>query len=263
MAFAWAAKITLPAWVPILIGLTAWSVYIADRLLDARAGLRSAQIHSLRRRHLFHWRHRHIFVPLALAAACAAAAIVAFFMPPAALARNTVLGACALAYFSRVHVTAGSQSSPAAAYTARVFARINSKELLVGLIFTATCVLPALSRISNPRPLLLPAVLFALLAWLNCHAIESWESRTGRRNIFPLATALSLTGLLCVAFLAAGQPRPAALLAMATASAMLLALLDRVRPRLNSLALRAAADLALLTPVLLTPALLLVHPLAP
>jgi hypothetical protein len=44
-------------------------------------------------------------------------------------------------------------------------------------------------------------------------------------------------------------------------SALLLALLDRLRTHLTPLAIRAAADLVLLTPALLTPALLTPIPL--
>jgi hypothetical protein len=51
--------------------------------------------------------------------------------------------------------------------------------------------------------------------------------------------------------MAYARPRPAALTAAAAASALLLALLDRIRGRLTPLALRAAADLVLLTPLVL------------
>ena len=60
-------------------------------------------------------------------------------------------------------------------------------------------------------------------------------------------------GLLLAAVLVAFQPRSAALVAAGAASALLLALLDRLRNRLTPVALRAAADLVLLTPLLLTP----------
>jgi hypothetical protein len=53
------------------------------------------------------------------------------------------------------------------------------------------------------------------------------------------------------------------LVAAGAASALLLALLDRLRRRLTPLALRAAADLVLLTPVLITPALLIPLALLP
>jgi hypothetical protein len=100
----------------------------------------------------------------------------------------------------------------------------------------------------------MPAVFFALLAWLNCHAIERWESSPkpfAKPQILLFASLLALLGLLSATVLSPIQPRPAALLAAGAASALLLALLDRLRNRLTPLALRVAADLVLLTPVFL------------
>ena len=60
LAFASVAKIYLPVWVPVLLALATWSIYIGDRLLDARRALRTGALHSLRERHFFHWRHRRL-----------------------------------------------------------------------------------------------------------------------------------------------------------------------------------------------------------
>jgi hypothetical protein len=274
LGFAWAAHATLPVWVPALLALAAWAVYIGDRLLDARssllnarsslpdahAGLRSAHRRRLRLRHRFHWRHRRVFLPIAVAAACAAAVLVFAYMPLAARERNSLLAAAALAYFTRVH--AGQDRAPSALRTPFLIPLV-SKEMLVGLLFTAACALPVLSRAGQSPamqgPLLAAAIFFALLAWLNCHAIEHWESERrveGVSATFIAALALALGGVLAAAMLASAHPRAAALLVSGSASALLLALLDRRRHRLTPLALRAAADLALLTPALLTPALL-------
>src|ERR1035441_1521773 len=54
LAFAWAARVQLPAWVPILLALGTWAVYIGDRLLDARTAMRSGNLHRLRDRHFFY-----------------------------------------------------------------------------------------------------------------------------------------------------------------------------------------------------------------
>lgn len=67
LGFAKAAGVRLPAWVPLLLALVTWVVYIGDRLLDARTALRTEQVHQLRQRHLFHWQHRRGIFPLALA----------------------------------------------------------------------------------------------------------------------------------------------------------------------------------------------------
>ena len=299
LAFAWAARVQLPAWVPALLALVAWAVYIGDRLLDARAGLRTGQTARLRDRHHFHHRHRRVLAPLAVISACAAAWIVFSLMPPGARERNSVLAAAAVAYFSGVH---SSRRLPRLVPPLLVplLPPLLSKEFLAGLLFTAGCVLPALSRAaagpgSTLWPLWTAAVYFAALAWLNCHAIERWESEATppaleKRRVrsdfpekhssganppidsagfcvrakaltyqswptaqtsFPFALLLAFAGVLLAPVLRSNQPRTAALVGAAAASALLLALLDRLRSRLTPLALRVAADLVLLTPLAL------------
>lgn len=255
LGFAWAARVRLPLWVSALLVLAVWTVYVADRLLDAHNGLLTGQLQSLRERHLFHWRHRRAFLPLAVLAAVAAAFLVIALMPTGARERNSVLAAASLVYFTRVHAGRGLRST----FLRGLWAPF-PKELLVGLLFTAGCVIPAWSRSAFPVPALLaPAVFFAILAWLNCHAIDRWEADTNNtapQRIALTACLVAVAGLLAAALLLHAQPRSAALLVAGAIAALLLALLDAVRDRLAPVALRAAADLALLTPALLTPLLL-------
>lgn len=245
LSFAWMAHVVLPFWVPILLMLAVWTAYIADRMLDARSGLRNSVGHTLRERHLFHWRHRSVFLPVAVIATCLAAWIVFRYMPFLSRERNSLLAAATLAYFTGVH----SNSNPAPLQS-----RFLSKELLVGLLFTCGCALPTWVR-SPFWPTLCPLAFFAALAWLNCHAISRWESTAHSHSsgILQAATLLALFGSALAAGVAAAQPRAATLLLAGVASALLLALLDQWRNRISSLTLRAAADLVLLTPVLLAP----------
>ncbi len=250
IGFAWAARVRLPVWVPALIALTAWTVYIADRLLDTLRGLHSGDMERLRARHFFHWRHRRMLASLAAAAAIAAFTIVFALMPTGARERNSVLAAAAAAYFSGVH---SGRNLPRL--------RFPAKEFFVAVLFTAGCALPALSRLREAGGHTLPSwqllalvAFFAALAWLNCHAIERWESRGLASRPSHICTAgclLGLAGLLLAGLFASHQPRAAALIAAGAASALLLALLDRLRIRLTPLALRAAADLVLLSPLVL------------
>lgn len=251
LAFAWSAGVRLPLWAPLLLALMAWSAYVGDRLLDARTGLRLPHLHPLRDRHYFHWRHRYRFIPLATIAMLAAARIIFVNMPRGALAPNSLLGAAAFAYFSGVH-------------SRRRLPRLVTKEFLVGIIFTAACMLPAFLRLrfaganaSHFGIFLVPVIYFAALAWLNCHAIAQWESEPASEAqpfaVKTLGCLLAAAGLLIACVLVAHHPRAAALLAAGAASALLLALLDRTQQRLTPLALRAAADFVLLTPILLVP----------
>ena len=251
LAFAWTARVALPFWLPAVLALVAWSFYIADRLLDARASLAanpnslfpSCSPSLLRPRHYFHWRHRRIFLPIAVVAAVAAAGLVLHSMPIAARARNSVLALAAMAYFASIH-------GPRRQGTWKV--RL-PKELLVGVLFTLACTLPVWTRAAHRELLAAPILVYSALAWLNCLAIETWESgHRSRWFIIPGTLTLGAVALAyAVAFLGFHQPRPALLLGAAAVSATLLALLDRHRDRLAPTALRAGADLVLLTPLAL------------
>lgn len=249
LAFAWAAGVELPGWLPLLIGLSTWVVYVGDRLLDARSGMKAGTLDSLRERHFFHWRYRRRLLPVALLAGCAAAFLMFTQMPIAFRARNSMLAAAALVYFSGVH---GPRRVPAWVQ------RILTKELLVGTLFTAGCVLPTLSRLgvrpeaaTKSSPLIAASLLFAMLAWLNCHAIDRWEHRAPKTLSGAGALALCCFGAATAVVVSAHDARIAALLLAGSISAGLLAILHILRNRLTPITLRAAADLVLLTPLVL------------
>jgi hypothetical protein len=236
----------LPRWIPVLLALGTWVAYVGDRLLDARSALRSGNLGPLRERHFFHWHHRRVLVPSACTAAILAAAIVFFLMPSAVRERNSVLAFAALAYFSGVHLP---RARP------KTLALLRSKELVVGVLFTAGCALPVFARMHAVTssislwPFLILVIFFAALAWLNCCAIDRWES-AGRVGVSIAAFALATIGLLSAIGFFFDHPRIFALFLAGSASAVLLAFLDRGRNRFTPLALRCLADLVLLTPIL-------------
>ena len=260
LAFAWAAHRTLPAWTPILLALVTWTVYIADRLLDARSAFRMAEPDPLRLRHHFHWQNRRLFIPCAAVSACVAACIILICMPVAARERNSILVAVGLAYFSSVHA---GRNFPH--FLSRLLRPLLAKETMVAVIFTAACALPTLSHaavggsVHSASPLwsLVAAVVyFTLVAWLNCHSIERWETagisspgnRGSRSGTYSQGIGIGLAGLLLAGVLFSHH-RIALLIASGATAALLLALLDQFRGRLTPLALRVAADLVLLTPL--------------
>ena len=255
VAFAWATHIRVPWWGPIVLALITWAIYIADRLLDARAGMQSPPRHILRDRHDFHWRHRRLFVPLGLVAALIAARIIAIRLPAEARIPDSAVAAATLAYFSGVHSRAGVLHRMEC-----LLSRFTSRPVLIGILFTSGCLLPIASQVAAPgfpsaaRMLAMPALFFAILAWLNCHAIARWESH-GSNNyssgIARVGALVALAGAGVALLLARAEARSALLVATGIASALLLTALDRFRCRLTPLALRVAADLVLLTPALL------------
>ncbi|MGH9520019.1 MAG: hypothetical protein ACRD2D_10235, partial [Terriglobales bacterium] len=225
LAFAWAAGVRLPFWVPVLLALVTWSAYILDRLLDARSALRAHQFSQLRLRHTFHWRHRRIFLPIAAASALAAAAILVVSLPSFARAPDSVLAAATLAYFSGVHsrrrapAPLGRVRPDPARLTPILSAPFLSKEFLVGLLFTLGCAVPSFARLrilsstaTAPFATLQFAAMlacFAALAWLNCHAISRWEARPASHGTrIPLRAGLLALAALLLAFLTApAHPR--------------------------------------------------------
>jgi hypothetical protein len=176
----------------------------------------------------------------------------------AALRRDSLIGLATLAYFSGVH--GGRQPR----WMDWLRARISgvSRELVVGVIFSAGCVLPVLPSaqagvVRVCALLALPSAAFAALAWLNVKAIGCWEewvqpprSASGLKQI---ALWLALACGVCSIAFATLEPRAALLLALVAASSLLLVWLDGMRDRMDAVSLRAAADLVLLTPLALIP----------
>ena len=255
LALARVSGARLPLWAPVALGLGTWSIYLGDRLMDAKRALS-----PLRERHWFHWQHRRLLVPAAVLSLLAALGLVLRNMPPAIRARDAVLALAAAVYFLAIHSRRNIPSpetdpetapfSPTRINRRLHFPRLLSKETFVGLIFALVCAAPAATRSPGSFVVLVaPVAACFLLAWLNCWLIERWDAGGdgGTSRQHALAMAAGSSALL--AFACRSPQAGLFLLAIAT-SALLLALLDRQRPRLTALHLRAAADLVLLTPLL-------------
>ena len=238
-AFGRATRLRLAPWLPAALALGTWLFYVADRLLDARLSPEE----TLRERHRFHDRHRRWFLAMAAPVALALTVLVAR-MPRSLIASYCVLGALSLLYLVLVHLPARGRGASLPYFP---------KELATALLFAAASALPAWDEARRraagmPRhhPLLLLCPLFALLCWLNCVAIEDWEHhrRGGRIEwLAGLVIALSCLSLILI-------NQPARWLAVdAALSAVLLLLIDGSGLREGGR--RIAADLALLTPLLL------------
>jgi hypothetical protein len=263
-----ANHIALPLASPVAMALAVWILYAADRLLDARlldarlldARLLDARLlHTssapqLEARHLYHHRHRRAFL-LGIAVAAAALAALLPSLDRVALHLYLLEGALLVVWFVILHATRSAHRLP--------------KEIAVGLFFAAAIFIPTIARELGLRPALAPsAILFAALCSLNCLFIYAWEhphniladppcllpahptTRLALAHLHSLAATVAIAGTALAVFdPIAPRPIPAA----CALSALLLIALDRSRRRLSLLDLRAAADLALLTPLLLLP----------
>jgi hypothetical protein len=249
-----AARIQLPFAAPAAMALAVWMLYAADRLLDARLldarllDASHAAANELEARHIFHHRHARAFL-IGIAVAAIALAALLPRLDPAAIRLYLIEGALLSGWFIILHATRSAHRLP--------------KEIAVGLFFSAATFIPTVARVPSLRVTLIPAaILFAALCSLNCLFIYAWE-HDRPTNIPPHATtslalahlpALASTTAIAgaaIAFLALGPAKPFA--AACILAAVLLLVLHRNRRRLSRIDLRAAADLALLTPLLLLP----------
>ena len=172
-----------------------------------------------------------------------AAVLVVSRMSSAARRRDSVLAAAALLYFSGVHSTA---TLP------HWIRKRMSKEFLVGLLFTAGCAAPTLARLPYMRwQFIVCLASFATLAWLNCSAIEKWESCEFTTGIFLRSNILSIVFFVSAAAMSFVNTGAAGMICIAGISATLLTSLDINRRRISTLTLRTLADMVLLTPVIL------------
>lgn len=248
------------------LALGTWCVYIADRLLD---GLLSPNTTILRDRHWFYVRHRNFFTGAWIAAAIPLVYLILFRVQPSVRSDDMVLGLIGVSYFALVH---GLRRGPM---------RWFPKELAVGFLFAIATAVPAWARTTTTaeREGLVLAVLgFGAACWLNCVAIQVWEDgeaaqevshnilaggsnpHNGKpaegfgltqflgRHLLAFAAVLGAASI-CLAFVTANTPAWRLFVCVAL-SAFLFALLIRHSSRFSALALRIAADAALLTPML-------------
>jgi hypothetical protein len=254
-AFAWSAHVRVPWLSNAMLALATWLLYVADRLLDGQQTSKSA---VLRQRHYFHVRHRVAFMSVALPGMLILGWFITRRMDPSARGEDVLLAACALLYLLCVHL-------PFPKYT-RLIAF--PKELAVGIIFAAACVIPAWSRQPSARPMLLaPGLLFGALCWVNCVAIDHWEQPLQERllpksqlglgstrwignHLRAACLALAIMSV-CVAFDTGWSAWNAfCLMDLSIAVSVLLILwLHQIRRRLAPLRLRSAADAVLLIPI--------------
>jgi hypothetical protein len=217
-----------------------WLFYVADRLLDAQLSPQS----TLQERHLFHDRHRRLFLGAAVPVAFALATLIVK-MPRSLLLSFCVLGVFSLLYLGVVHLPSWAHGRSLPHFP---------KEFVIALLFAAATALPAWDETRRraagmPRqhPLLLLCPLFAVLCWLNCAAIEDWEQRRYGGRIRWLAGLAIAASCIILPDLANHPARWLAVAAVLSASLFLI--LDR--SRLAAGGRRIAADLALLTPLLI------------
>ena len=230
-----------------LLVLSVWLIYAADRCLDVLKNGGGTSISNAREpdllargfrtatepaRHQFYRRHWHTILPFWIATLAIATWLAWTRLPVLLFERGLALLAAIGIYFAFVHL------APRPWWP---------KEFAVGILFAVGASLSAWGQVRSVIDAA-TIVLFCMLCWINCAAIEHWENR-GLPE-WPVRLAAIAVGLIALIFLYDKRP---ILAGAETASAFGFVLLDRARHRLSPDALRVLADIALLTPALFLP----------
>ena len=204
----------------VVLGLTVWAVYLADRLLDVRA---SGPIPNTAR-HQFCQRHRRAVRAVLGVVLVLDACLAILELRHAVFLDGLAVAACVAAYLAIFPLRRSGWE----------------KQILAALLFSAGVLLVSFTWIGASR-LLAPAAVFAALCLCNLVSIESWESG-GKSRFLWLAPA---------AVAAAAMVRPGSRWCDAVAlSGVLLATVAISGGRLTVAAKCVLADAALLTPLL-------------
>jgi len=222
--FARCFQVPVDALTMTLLLSTVWLIYAADRTLDAWKG----ECHSAR--HEFYQRRWRGLLPVWVAVLGLTGWLAAGRLSPNLFLRGVLLMAAVGVYFALVH--SGMLRWP--------------KEAAVGVLFALGASLVAWEKVKTPADVA-TILLFSGLCWMNCIAIQKWEGE--KLNWSPSAAAIALA---CAAGTLLYANRPV-LGGAELASAFGFLLLDRVRWRLSTDAVRVLADVALLSPLLFLP----------
>jgi hypothetical protein len=250
VAVAWLWLFARTFRIPLEIGnglalfLTAWLIYLSDRLADS-ASLEPHGPQSLRQQ--FCRRHRKLWIIVLAIVAGLDAYLIWRTSALETLLVGAVVGGLALIYLVLNHPLG------------LVWRSLPAKELMIGLLFAAgtlVALLPALKSVTGG--LAVAAIFFAALCALNCISIARWEYDLDRaqgkvsiatrhpgiaRHVGLIALSLGVASFVMAIIL----PPTAPLLACIGASAFSLAWLNS-RP-VDSDQRTALADLVLLTPI--------------
>ncbi len=226
----------------LLLGLTVWLIYSADRLLDG-----FGEHPGRTQRHHFYTAHRHSVQRVWLLVGLGSLGLALASLSGPEFLGGALLGAAMLGYFLCRHHWRSDH---------------HPKELHIALLFAlGVSLIPLLSGAAL-GPLVLFTLLFAALIFLNCSFVALWEgehdlepapfaARHPRiaRRLPKLALILALGCILLAALIPVYLPLELSL----AGSSLLLYSLDGpyFATRLGPEARRVAGDAALLTPLLL------------
>jgi hypothetical protein len=231
----------------VALFLTAWLIYLADRLADA-VSLKAATPRSLRQE--FCLRHREIWISALILIGGFDVYVIWRSIAAGTFLAGAVVGLLAVVYLA-LNYPRGL-----------VWRTLPAKEVAIGLLFTAGTLVALLPSARPVTPAFIASGLaFACLCSLNCISIAIWERRLdqaqGKVSVatqhpgFARHVRKICGGLAIVSFLMALVDRSSApFFGCVALSALLLAMLDLLPGKLGDDRRTALADLVLLTPII-------------
>ena len=233
-AFARDAGVHLSPASRAALPLTVWLIYLVDRLLDTAGGM---DRHATAR-HAFYREHRELCY-LLTGLAGVLLSISLLHLPQPVLKNGLLVSLAVAVYLWIVHWTGG---------------RWFPKEAAVGLMFAMGTVLAPFSRAADATSLLLPALLFGVLCWVNCSAIEVWEGGSlDEISMWMVNHMKSVIFAICIVclLLAVQSPRQHSSLALLMSAIGFWAFANANTDRQSAERLRVWVDIPLLTPLFL------------
>ncbi|MCU1338061.1 MAG: hypothetical protein JWO19_3642 [Bryobacterales bacterium] len=216
-----------------LLALAVWLIYVADRTLDAWRGTQGS---TEQPRHAFYRRHWRAVLPVWIAALGAGGWLAWSRLPGPLFVEGIAVGCGTGLYLTAVHLAP------------RLLRPTGSKESVVAILFGMGASLAAWPGVQTTSDVL-AILLFSCVCWMNCAAIDDWERGDELRP-----SVIAAAGLVAVTAACLLQDHRPILGGAETAGALGLVLVDRMRRRYSTQALRVLADVVLLTPIVFLPA---------
>jgi hypothetical protein len=251
--FAASFQISLTASSRAALFLTAWLIYLVDRLADAWS-LNEYEPRSLRQK--FCQRHLSAWLAAIAVLTLADLWIISNQLEQAIIRIGIAIGAISLLYLGINY------------WLGKLWRFLPMKEICIGCLFASGTLAALLPRVGLTIAFVAASVLFAAICSLNCISIAVWERDLDRAqyknsiatclpgirfSVRPLAIALAILAI-AIGFITNAPARP--FFCVAT-SAALLGMLDLLGERIPPDERTALADLVLLTPLLFFTATLL------
>lgn len=245
--FARNFHISLTPWSRAALFLTAWLIYLADRLADTWT-LTGVAPRSLRQE--FCQRHQRAWLTVIAGVPLVDLWIISHQLDRKTIHIGMLVGSISLVYLAINY------------WLGKTWRFLPVKEICIGSLFAFGTVAAVFPRIRLGAAFIAPFILFAALCSLNCISIAVWECELDRaQNKDSIATRLSsirsrlrpgvfALGVSAIA-IALATKAPALLCLCVATTAVLLGILDWLGERIPRDERTALADIVLLTPLFL------------